>query len=360
MTQDSKAAFLRALVTGKWLTTQQLEEALKVQSTILETGVAITLEEVLVRRGYLSPDQLANINASIGRGRTDIIPGFELIEKIGQGGMGTVYKARQLSMDRVVAVKILLPSFAHEPNAVERFLREAKMVGALSHPNLTAGIDAGYQNGVYYCVMEYIEGFTLAKLLENRKPLTWNDAMQITRQIAEVLRYAEQYGLVHRDVKPENIIIDTSGTAKLMDLGLAKLVEGPSKVTSLTKTGLIVGTPAYVSPEQAEGKAELDIRSDIYSLGLTVFEMLTGQMAYDGETPMAVLARRFQETPKYTLLERVGVPVSVVSIVKKMTERDPAKRFQKCSELLQAIDLSVRVSNSTTAMIKTPSVRKIS
>lgn len=358
MNRDFRAAFLQALVSQKWMTPQQLEEALTIQKTILDTGVAIQLEEVLVRRGYVTPDQLAAINASIGRGRTDIIPGFEILEKIGQGGMGTVYKARQISMDRTVAVKILLPSFAHENNAVERFLREAKMIGQLRHPNLTAGIDAGYQNGVYYCVMEFVEGYTLAKLLENRRPLTWTDALQIARQITSVLKYAEHLGIVHRDIKPENIIIDKSGTAKLMDLGLAKLVEGASKTTSLTKTGLIVGTPAYVSPEQAEGHSELDIRSDIYSLGLTMFEMLTGQTAFDAATPIALLAQRFQQTPKYALMERVGAPLSVIAIVKKMTERDKGRRFQSCGELLQALDLAGRVSAATTtAMI--PSAKRV-
>jgi serine/threonine-protein kinase len=316
------------------LSQEQLEEALKTQKTITGTGVKIDLEEVLVRKGFLSSQQVASLNAALGKGRTDLIPGFEIVSKIGQGGMGAVYKARQLSMDRLVALKVLLPSFAQEKNAVERFLREAKVIAKLSHPNLISGIDAGYHNGIYYCVMEYVEGQTLGRLLEGSQGLPWKDVFSIARQVASALGHAEQHRIVHRDVKPDNIMIDRSGAAKLMDLGIAKLAAGGKTPATLTNTGLLMGTPAYMSPEQAQS-VDLDIRSDLYSLGLTMFEALCGRRAYDAPTPFALLTKRLQEKPRYDWLV---CPDPVVAVVRKLTVRDRDSRYRSPAELIEDLD----------------------
>jgi serine/threonine-protein kinase len=346
---DEAADLERILISRGLLTPDQLQEAHEIRRKICETGVSIELEEVLRRKGFLNPQQLALVRAAIGKGRTDLIQGYEIISKLGQGGMGAVYKARQISMDRIVAIKVLLPSFAGEKNAVERFLREAKVIAHLSHPNLVSGIDAGYQNGIYYCVMEYVEGQTLSKLLEPGKPIDWKQAFTIARQVSLALAHAQERKIVHRDVKPENIILARSGVAKLMDLGLAKLAGGSAgpQNASLTGSGFLIGTPAYMSPEQAEGRADLDVRTDIYSLGLTLFEMLCGRRAFDGDTPMALLSKRLREKIPLERLAAAGVPDSAVAVVRKMTARDRQHRYGDAANL--AADLEAVLAGRTAA-----------
>lgn len=332
--------FVRELMARKLLTPEQLKEAIAVRKTILGTGIKIELDEVLLRKGFLTAQQLASVNAEFGKGRTDLIPGYEFLSKVGQGGMGAVYKARQLATGRLVAIKILLPSFGNEKHAVRRFLREAKAISKLSHPNIVEGFDAGYQRGTYYYAMEYVDGKTLAQILASGHRIKWNSALKITGQIASALAHAERHGILHRDVKPENIIIVSGGGAKLMDLGVAKLV-GEGGSATITGTGSVMGTPAYMSPEQARGRADVDIRSDIYALGLTLFEMLTGRKAFDALTPMAAMAKRIHEDPDYSALTRLHVPEAVTLIVKRMTARKRDQRYPNAAELLGHVDVAL-------------------
>lgn len=335
---ESAPSFEQVAVARGFLSREQLQEAREIQRKVIEAGLETSIEEVCLKKGFLSPQQLAVIHAVMGKGQKLVIQGYEILGKIGQGGMGAVFKARQTSMDRIVAIKTLLPHFAREPNAVERFLREAKVLAKLNHPNIVAGIDAGFQSGVYYYVMEYVEGRDLKSMLREQKRLPWKEALRITRLACEALQYAQAAGIVHRDIKPDNIIVTHSGDVKVTDMGLAKVAGGPVDAT-LTQSGYIMGTPAYMSPEQAQGNKEIDIRSDIYSLGLTLFEMLSGYPAYSGESPIAVLSKRLTQDPAWDRLATLGIPEPVLALGRRMTVRDRARRYQKPADVIHDIRL---------------------
>lgn len=336
----SGPTFEEIALSRRFVTPEQIEEAKKIDQKIRETGIVVPLEEILLQKGWISPIQLAAIHAAMGKGRTDLIPGYEILSKIGQGGMGAVYRARQTMMDRVVAIKTLLPHFAREKDAVERFLREARVLARLSHPNIVAGLDAGYHNGIYYFVMEFIEGTSLKQMLQ-KQPLDWDEAIDYVRQIASALEHAARFGIVHRDIKPENILITRDGVAKLTDLGLAKLVTGPTDVT-LTRAGYVMGTPAYLSPEQAQGHRDIDVRSDIYSLGLSLYEALSGKPAYSGDNAMAVVQRRLTQDPPWEKLAAMGVPAPVIGIGRMMTFRDRQHRYPSPRELIEDCEATLQ------------------
>ena len=286
-----------------------------------------------MRKGYLSEPQRAELEAASGGSGGIQIPGYEIIAKIAEGGMGTVYKARQLSMDRLVGLKILRQRFAAEAEGRERFLHEARAVARLSHPNVVAGIDAGVASGVYYFVMEFLDGESIEQVLRRRGRLPWREATAITAQMALALGHAARHQIVHRDIKPGNIMLLADGTAKLADLGLAR---ADSVVDStLTQSGMIIGSPAYLSPEQAAGDQPLDGRSDIFSLGLTYFEMIAGERAYQGANPMSVMsALLLRDVPVERLLA-LEAPGDVVAVIRKMTHRERDRRYPNPEQLVE-------------------------
>lgn len=337
------------ILSHRLITPEKLQAAIERRRDILKTGVSVSLEDVLVKQGFLSAHQVNMIHAAIGKGRTDLLEGYEILGKIGQGGMGAVYKARQIALDRLVAIKILLPSFSKEKDSVDRFLREARVLAKLSHPNIVNGIDAGHQKEIYYYVMEFVEGMNVAQILSETGKLPPGRALSIARQVASALDHAHRHGILHRDIKPGNIIIDSQGVAKLTDLGLAKLTNAQQDA-SITQTGLIVGSPAYMSPEQALDKG-LDIRSDMYSLGVTLFEMLTGERPFEAATAMAILARKVQEEFPVDPLRRHHVSDAVISVIGKMCARAREDRHATPAELIADLD---RAGTSSTQRFATP------
>jgi len=204
------------------------------------------------------------------------LPDLEIIELIGEGGMGAVYKARQKSLDRLVAVKVLRPADGDDPAFAERFAREAKALAKLTHPNIVAIYQFGQWEDICYLVMEYIDGVDLRQL-QNSQQVTPQEALSIVPAICEALQFAHDNGVVHRDVKPENILLDQQGKVKIADFGLAKLTEQGVENTALTHTRQVTGTPRYMSPEQHERPTDVDHRTDIYSLGVVFYELLTGE-----------------------------------------------------------------------------------
>jgi serine/threonine protein kinase len=247
----------------------------------------------------------------------ELLPDFELVERIGRGGMGVVYKARQLALDRVVAIKLLSAEIADKPGFAERFGREAKAMARLNHPNVVAVYDCHQSAKLCYLVMEFIDGANLRELTQTGR-LSPSEALAIVPQICDALQYAHDQGIVHRDIKPENILIDRQGRVKIADFGLAKLLDDASASVELTRSHMVMGTPRYMSPEQVETPLDVDHRADIYSLGVVIYELLTGEL------PMGRFA-----APS----EKVQIDVRLDEVVLRTLEKEPQRRYQQASEV---------------------------
>ena len=264
----------------KQLVAKQKEEAPK------------SLLEIMVEAKVLTRSQMVRLLQEGGGGESSKkiqIPGYQVIQKLGKGSMGVVFKAKQISVNRVVAIKILLDSLAQNKEFIKRFEREAKIAAKLSHNNVVNAIDAGEVDGHYYFVMEYVEGVTIKDFVDKHKTFEEKEAIRITMAIAEALKHADSKGLVHRDIKPENVILTKDGGVKLADLGLARITD--DEKWGLSEAGMAIGTPYYISPEQVRGQTNIDIRADIYSLGATLYHMVTGRVPYGGETPSEVMRK---------------------------------------------------------------------
>jgi len=289
----------------------------------------------MLSKGVVRPEELDFVRASLlPEEYPTQVAGFELIEKIGEGSMGVVYKARQKSMDRVVALKILSPRLARNARYIARFQREARAAARLNHPNIVAGIDVGEYQGYHYFAMELIEGRTVQEILDEKGFIPERRAIEIAAQITDALGHAWDRGLIHRDVKPGNIVITADGTAKITDLGLAKYTQ--DEEIALTDTGTTLGTAYYLSPEQARGEGAIDIRSDIYGLGSTLFHMLTGQPPYHG-TPVSVMTQHVNAAVPDPKSIKKDLSDSISDVLKMMMAKDVRDRYHTPDEL--AIDL---------------------
>ena len=251
---------------------------------------------------------------------------YRIVERIGRGGMAAVYKAYQPSLDRYVAIKVLPAHLTDEPGFAERFKREARAVAKLEHPHILAVYDYGQEGDQTYIAMRYVEGGTLKDLLS--KPLELPLIVDLIGQIAEALDYAHEHGVIHRDVKPSNVLLDKGNWALLTDFGVARMVEATQQ---LTGTGVGVGTPAYMSPEQGQGK-KVDRRSDVYSLGVVLYEMLTGRVPFEAETPLAVVWKHVNEPLPLPRSINSDIPEPVERVVLKALAKAPDDRFQSASQ----------------------------
>ncbi|MCS7305159.1 MAG: serine/threonine protein kinase, partial [Thermoguttaceae bacterium] len=261
---------------------------------------------------------------------------FRLLRRLGQGAMAEVYLAEQLSLQRLVAVKVLKSRLASDPKAVARFQREARAAAVLIHPNIVQIYEVGCADGRHFIVQEYVQGENLRQWLARNGAPDLPTAISIMKQVASALAKANELGIIHRDIKPENILISRSGEVKVTDFGLARILSQPETV-SLTQTGMTLGTPLYMSPEQLEGKP-LDSRSDIYSLGVTCYQMLSGQAPFTGQT---VLSLAFQHLHKEPIpLEKLcpHLPPGICRIVHKMLAKSPQQRYSSPQELLADLE----------------------
>ncbi len=258
---------------------------------------------------------------------------YQVYEKVGQGAAATVYLARDLSRNRLVAVKAIHPHLSKEGQFLDRFRREAELLRQLTSPYVVQIYDYGMEGDISYIVMEYVQGKTLSQILEDTDYLEVRQALDIARQVAQCLADISAQNIVHRDIKPGNIMVTPDGQVKIMDFGIAKSLV----MTGLTQTG-VLGTPYYLSPEQGEGSQTLDVRSDIYSLGVVLFQLLTGGLPYEDTQPVALIMKHLNEPIPSLRERREDIPQAVEDLVKKCLGKRPAQRFQTPQELIRAID----------------------
>ncbi|MCA1684648.1 MAG: serine/threonine protein kinase, partial [Planctomycetia bacterium] len=267
------------------------------------------LLDVMVEAKALTKTQALRLLKEIGETSKALeIPGYKILERLGKGSMGMVFKARQTSVDRIVAVKILLDALAQNKEFIKRFDREAKIAAKLSHNNIVNAIDAGEVDGHHFFVMEYVEGSTIKDALDKNKQFEEKAALKVVMAVAEALKHAHERGLIHRDIKPENVILTKDGNVKLADLGLARLTA--DEKWAMSEAGMAIGTPYYISPEQVRGQVDVDIRADIYSLGATFYHMVTGRVPYDGETPTEVMRQHVDKNATLVPPDHVNTSLS--------------------------------------------------
>ena len=259
---------------------------------------------------------------------------YELITKIGEGGMAVVYKARCRLLNRYVAIKILRPEFTKDEQFVENFRRESQAAAGLSHPNIVSVYDVGQEGNIHFIVMELVEGKTLSKLIEEKGRLDYKEAINITKQVASALSLAHKNQIVHRDIKPHNILITNAGVAKLADFGIAKAV---SAATIIGGNNKVMGSVHYFSPEQARG-AYVDERSDIYSLGIVLYEMLTGKVPFDGDNPISIALMHINDPMPPVSAEVPGLPPQLERIVMKATDKYQNNRYRTADEMIEDLD----------------------
>lgn len=296
------------------------------------------LAHELIRSERLTAFQAAALFE--GRGHELVLGNYVLLDKLGEGGMGMVFKAEHRRMKRLVALKVLSPSYTKSPAAVQRFQREVEAVAKLEHTNIVTAYDADQAGDTHFLVMHFVSGDNLASIVRRHGPLTVADAVNCIVQAARGLEYAHSRGVIHRDIKPQNLLLDESGTVKILDLGLARLEPTGFETgqTSLTQSGTFMGTVDFVSPEQALGSKHADRRSDVYSLGCTLFYLLTATPMYAGDTLMSKVQAHREGTIPSLLALRREVPPALDAIFRRMVAKRADERYQTMIGLLHDLE----------------------
>jgi len=300
-----------------------------------------TLEQLLISNRFITPNQakrlkqLTKESTKEGKDVAEQIPGYKILGKLGAGAMAIVYKAKQLSLDRIVAIKILPRRFSENPDYVQRFYKEGKAAAKLNHNNIVGAYDVGEAGGYHYFVMEYVEGKTLYEDLSKGKIFSEEESIAITTQVASALAHAHAKGLIHRDVKPKNIMINSAGIVKLADLGLAR--DAADIEMAKSEAGKAFGTPYYISPEQIRGEIDIDGRCDIYSLGATLYHMVTGRVPFEASTPSEVMRKHLKEPLVPPDHINTTLSAGVSEVIEMMMAKKKQDRYTSAEELL--IDL---------------------
>jgi eukaryotic-like serine/threonine-protein kinase len=330
------------------ITPEQLQASLEKQYTLRTTGARSRLGETLIIMNVLSVEQVKKVLSEQRKRRqkesekelpVEIFGEYRLLSKLGEGGMGAVYKAHDPLADRPIALKVLRKNFGGNREFLERFDREARLAGSLNHPNIVTCYTAGVKNGVQYMALEFIDGETLkARLEANHGKMPEKAALAFARDIAIGLSHAHSKGIVHRDIKPDNILIARDGTAKISDFGTAKSVIDNE---SLTQTGVIIGTPYYISPEQVRALKDVDHRADLYALGGTLYHMLTGHVPFYAPTVLEIMRAHLTAELENPADINPALSSESVQIVSKLMAKEPSERYQSADDLAEDLQRAI-------------------
>lgn len=333
---ETNADMAQIVIESGIISTEQLNKSVKyIEKLRLRGEQPPVLLEYLLERRFLEKKQFEALKTAYHRIIADRersafnIQGYSLLNKIGSGGLGVVFLAKQISMKRTVAIKILHEKWANDEEFKFRFLREARVMGRLSHQNLIQVHDVGKESNNYYFSMEYVEGPTVEDLIRQKGTLSTEEALDITIQAARAIYYISQYDIVHRDIKPANLMINNNGVVKLGDFGFLFM----RNRKEMGKDGYVIGTPDYISPEQASG-SEIDFRSDLYSLGVCLYQMMSGLLPYSGTVSTVMQQHVTANLPERTARNSVTIPIDVYNIICKMMAKKPDDRYDDVFQLL--------------------------
>ena len=333
---SSSDSVIGRLVVDKGLATQaEVDAAFAAMKT--PAGQVKAFVDILVEGQIVTRRQLARLRTEAESDKTVLrIPGYQMIRKLGAGAMASVYLAKQTSLDRLVAIKILPRRYSGDANFIERFYKEGRAAAKLSDPNIVGAFDVGQVGDQHFFVMEYIDGETVYERIVKAKRLKERDALTITRQVASALKHAHARGFIHRDIKPKNIVMTKSNVAKLADLGLARAIS--DKKSAEAEKNKAFGTPYYISPEQIRGAVDIGPPADIYGLGATFYHMLTGRVPFQGINPTQVMQNHLSAEliPPDQVVS--GISQSTAEIVEMMMKKSPRDRYQTAEELMEDLD----------------------
>lgn len=298
----------------------------------------VTLEQILLDNQFVTPTQVDRVRNLIRESKdvSSQIPGYKILGKLGSGAMAVVYKAKQLSLDRTVAIKVLPKKFVEKSDYVERFYKEGRLAAKMNHNNIVQAIDVGEVGGLYYFVMEFVEGKTLYDDLSKGKIFSEQEAIDITLQVAKALEHAHSLGLVHRDVKPKNIMINRDNVVKLADMGLAR--ETSDIKAAKHEEGKAFGTPYYIAPEQIRGLVDIDGRADIYALGATLFHMVTGRVPFEATTPSEVMRKHLKEPLVPPDHINMSLTTGISEVIEVMMTKNRDERYKTMDVVIEDLE----------------------
>lgn len=328
----------RLVIDQGFATPEEVKHCLTISRQLNEDPNQRSLADLLIENDYVTRRQMSRLREVAQAERSgQKIPGYKVLGKLGAGAMATVFKAKQLSLDRVVAIKVLPRKFTNNPQFIERFYAEGRAAAQLNHPNIVQAYDVGKAGDYHYFVMEFVDGTTVYDEIVKSKRFAERDAIDIVMQVAEALGHAHAKGIIHRDVKPKNIMMTRGGVAKLADMGLARAIS--DREAAEAEQGKAFGTPYYISPEQIRGELNIGPQADIYSLGATLYHMVTGNVPYDGKNPSAVMHKHLKAelaAPDH-VNPKLGNGIS--EVIEMMMSKDPRGRYQTVADFMEDLRL---------------------
>jgi len=319
-------------------TAEELETAHALLRESIASEQPTTLSDVLIQNKFLTVRQLDRLKNEFETKRTtEQIPGYKMKKRLGSGAMATVFLARQLSLDRLVAIKVLPKKLSNNANFIERFYKEGRAAAQLNHPNIVSAYDVGKAGDHHYFVMEYVDGETVYERIVKDRRMSEDDAINFVRQVAEALQHAHQRGFIHRDIKPKNIMINREQTVKLADLGLARAMSDHEAAKA--EAGRAYGTPYYISPEQIRGELKIGPPADIYGLGATFYHMVTGRVPFEGKNPSSVMHKHLKADLVPPDHVNPKISAGCAQVIEMMMAKRTKDRYERVADLIEDLDL---------------------